>query len=345
MALAKNAKLNYAEQELMLYAPEFVSNDHKSGRKVLTVLENELLRCDFFCISVAFITDGGIKPLLQTLRLLEEKEIAGRIMTTNYLSFSEPKALKKLASIKNIELKMYDVEYRDHGFHPKGYMFRRINDNNSEDYTIIIGSSNMTASALTLNKEWNVKITSGVHAQYTQDILSEFNDLWAQAKPLDEWLDRYTEIYEEQKRIARAQEVPRLEQYRLKPNAMQVSFVNSLMKIIDSGENKALLISATGTGKTYASAFALREFKPDKALFVVHREQIAKQAMQAYSVVFGDTKSIALLSGTSKEYEADILFATMQTLSKDETLTRFDPGAFQFVVIDEVHRAGAESYQ
>ena len=104
-----------------VYRPQFVSNNHKVGKKVLSSVEDELLVCDGFQISVAFITMSGITPLLQTLRELEKRNIKGGILTTNYLNFSEPKALKKLNELSNITLKMYDVEAADEGFHTKGY--------------------------------------------------------------------------------------------------------------------------------------------------------------------------------------------------------------------------------
>ncbi|MDF2909109.1 MAG: hypothetical protein K0R34_4430, partial [Herbinix sp.] len=144
--------------------------------------------------------------------------------------------------------------------------------------------------------------------------------------------------------IAKQSELPSVEQYKLQPNKMQVEFVTNLQKLVDSGEDKALLISATGTGKTYASAFALRESNPKKALFVVHREQIAKQAIKSFKNVFGSTKKFGLLSGTSKDYEADFLFSTMQMMAKPEVRERFSKKEFDFIIIDEVHRAGAESY-
>lgn len=109
-----------------------------------------------------------------------------------------------------------------------------------------------------------------------------------------------------------------------------------------------------GTGKTYASAFALREIlkkreyekgRKVRALFVVHREQIAKQALKSYKNVFGEKYSFGLLSGNSKEYSSDILFSTMQMMSREDIMTKFDVNAFDIIVIDEVHRAGAESYQ
>ncbi len=107
------------------YRPQFVSNNYKEGKKVLSSIEDELLACDQFQISVAFITMGGIEPLLQTLKELEKRNVRGEILTTNYLNFSEPKALKKLNELKNITLKMYDVEMADEGFHTKGYIFKK----------------------------------------------------------------------------------------------------------------------------------------------------------------------------------------------------------------------------
>ena len=78
----------YVNQEFssnLAYKPQFVSNNRKEGKKVLSSIEDELLVCDQFQISVAFITMGGITPLLQTLRELEAKNIPGEILTTNYL--------------------------------------------------------------------------------------------------------------------------------------------------------------------------------------------------------------------------------------------------------------------
>lgn len=84
---------------------------------------------------------------------------------------------------------------------------------------------------------------------------------------------------------------------------------------------------------------------PKRALFVVHREQIAKQAMESYSRVFGEVKSFGLLSGNEKNYDSDFLFFTMQMMCKEETLRRFSKDEFDIIVVDEVHRAGAGSYQ
>ena len=103
------AYINGSVAANLAYKPAFVSNNPEEGKKVISSVEDELLRCDQFQISVAFITMGGVTPLLQTLKELEEKGVKGQILTTNYLNFSEPRALEKLNGLKNITLKMYDV--------------------------------------------------------------------------------------------------------------------------------------------------------------------------------------------------------------------------------------------
>ena len=235
----------------LTYKPQFVSNNYKEGKKVLSSIEDELLACDQFQISVAFITLGGIEPLLQTLKELEKKNIPGEILTTNYLNFSEPKALEKLHELRNITLKMYDVEAADEGFHTKGYIFKE-----KEIYRIIIGSSNMTKSALTTNREWNTKIVSTEQGEVAKEIVDEFHALWSSRYALgfDEFYENYKEKYriiKRQREIAKQEQITSIEKYKLQPNSMQVGFIANMRKILAAGEKWALLISATGTGKTY----------------------------------------------------------------------------------------------
>ena len=341
----ETAFIDYNNQSNNAFKPQFISNDYKKGRKVISSIEEELLKCDKFDISVAFITDGGIAPLLQTLKTLEERGIKGRILTTDYLEFSDPKALRKLAELSNIELKMYMTEEAGEGFHTKGYIFK-----NKDIYRIITGSSNMTQKALSVNREWNTKIVSTEYGEYVKEILNEFESLWNSKYSLNykHFIDIYESNYniiKNQRKILSSKKSTYLEEYKLQPNAMQVAFINNLNKLIEVGEKRALLISATGTGKTYASAFALREKNPKRALFLVHREQIAKQAIESYKKIFGNTKTMGLLSGNSKDFETDYLFSTMQMMSKEEILIKFKEDEFDIIVIDEAHRIGASSYQ
>ncbi len=329
----------------LAYKPQFISNNYKQGKKVLSSIEDELLLCDQFQISVAFITMNGITPLLQIFRELEKRGVKGEILTTNYLSFSEPKALEKLNGLSNISMKMYDVEASREGFHTKGYIFRK-----DEIYRIIIGSSNMTSTALTSNREWNTRVVSTEHGEVAQNVLKEFNELWNSEYALeyDAFYENYKESYEiikKQREIAKSEEIPSVEKYRLQPRPMQVSFIVNLRKIIEAGEERALLISATGTGKTYASAFAMRELGYKRVLFLVHRGQLARQTKKSYQKVFGNNVSMGLVGAGYSDYDSDYVFATVQTLNRDEHLHNYRPDEFDCIILDEAHHSSADTYQ
>ena len=136
------------------------------GRKVQSSIEEELKSCDSLKISVAIVTMSGIAGLKQTLSELEQAGIPGEILTTNYLTFTEPEALRFLHERRNITLKIYDVNSSKEGFHTKGYIFKK-----DEIYRIIIGSSNITSSALSTNKEWNTRIVSTENGEVAEEIL------------------------------------------------------------------------------------------------------------------------------------------------------------------------------
>ena len=327
------------------YRPRFVSNNYKKGKKVLSSIEDELLTCDRFQISVAFITMSGITPLLQTLKELEKRNIPGEILTTNYLNFSEPRALEKLNSLSNITLKMFDVERAAEGFHTKGYIFKK-----DEIYRIIIGSSNITSAALTSNREWNTKLISTEQGEMAKEIVAEFRELWNSSYALfyDEFYENYKERYKiikHQREIAKEQEITSIESYKLKPNSMQVKFITNLRKIVELGEKRALLISATGTGKTFASAFAMRELGYKRVLFLVHRGQLARQTKKSYEKVFGKSVSMGLVGAGYYEYDADYIFATVQTLNRNEHLFQYEKDAFDCIILDEAHHVPANTYQ
>ncbi len=327
------------------YRPQFISNNNKEGRKVISSVESELANCDKFQISVAFITKGGIQPLLLTLKELEQKNIPGEILTTNYLNFTEPDALKILDGLSNITIKMYDVDAAGEDFHTKGYIFKK-----DEIYRIIIGSSNLTGNALTSNREWNTKLVSSENGEMTQNIISEFNELWDSkySLPYEEFIDEYSlkyKIIKHQRDTAKKEKVVSWNKYNLEPNSMQVGFVSNLKKIITSGQNKALLISATGTGKTYASAYAMLELGYKRVLFIAHRMMLIDQAIKSYKNIFGDDITMGRVGGGFAEYNADYVFAMVETLHKEENLKRFSPEEFDCIILDEAHHSPANTYQ
>ncbi|WP_394289282.1 DUF3427 domain-containing protein, partial [Microbacterium sp.] len=129
------------------------------------------------------------------------------------------------------------------------------------------------------------------------------------------------------------------------PNAMQQEALIAIDAMRRDGKRRAVVISATGTGKTILSALDVRAVAPMRMLFVVHREQILDRAIQEFQRVLGAPASdFGKLTGSSKQTDARYLFATIQTLSRPEVLASLPSDAFDYILIDEVHRAGAQSY-
>ncbi|MCR5202873.1 MAG: DEAD/DEAH box helicase [Lachnospiraceae bacterium] len=337
------------------YQPRFISNNKNRTRfNTQNYLINELEKCDDFKISVAFITYSGIVPLLGVLSDLEKRGVNGQILTTNYLSFSDPKAIKRLNELDNVTVKMFDVNAassandREIGFHTKGYIFRR-----DELYRIIIGSSNMTGAALSINREWNTELISTKDGAVAKEILKEFNEFWNSefALDFDEFYEVYKQNYETEKtqrQVAREKKAISLEKYTFKPNSMQTEFIIGLRNILEKNEDRALLISATATGKTYASAFAMRDLGFRRVLFLVHRNQLARQTLKSYKKVFSENVKMGLIYGSDSiadNIDNDYLFATVQTLSKEDNLKKFEPDAFDAIILDEAHHSPANTYQ
>ena len=320
------------------FIPKLLVNDACSGRKVLTTINQELRNCDEFFLSVAFVTTSGVATLINTLILLENKKINGKVLVSHYLNFTQPEALRRLLRFKNIELKIAT----NSNFHAKGYLFRHENI-----YSLIIGSSNLTASALCTNTEWNLKISATDQSSIVYQSFIEFRSEFEKAISVDEqFILGYEDVYQKIRQISNSVTAYPLSiaATKIKPNAMQLEALHNISQLRSNDKKQALIISATGTGKTFLSGFDVKKFNPKKFLFVVHRANIAKTAMTTYRQIFGDSKSMGLFSGDQKEVEKDFIFATVQTISRQENLNKFSPDYFEYIVVDETHRAGAESY-
>lgn len=335
----------YADSSPILRA-NLLSNRPDGSEKVSSAIDDELRRCKEFFFSVAFITEGGIMPFLMTFDEMRKRHVRGRILTTDYRWFTEPAALRRLLALSDVcETRLYRCGPGE-GFHTKGYFFA---DGGEGNCRIILGSSNLTQSALSTNCEWNVRLTAAPGGELPEKVQSEFERLWRapQSKPLTAALiDRYAKERRQMHAYVPGTGSIILPPSKLTPNAMQRAFIESLRKMREEEHaEKALLISATGTGKTYAAAFAAKDMHPRRLLFLVHREQIARQALKSFQRVFGEPACcFGLYSGSERRAEAKYVFATVQTMSKEEHLRSFEPDAFDLIIIDEVHRAGADSY-
>lgn len=317
--------------------PQIIYNDYNSGSNLLVELLQELQTCKRFYFAIAFITQSGLICLKECLKLLQEKNITGDILTTDYLYFNQPKALQELQQYPNLNIRIYTKE----NFHIKGYIFEQ-----NDYYTLIVGSNNLTQTALKANKEWSLKINSLANGALIHNTLSQFQQMWQEAMPLtDIWLKQYTDKYHSLQKLKRefatAQE--NISTNDIAPNKMQQEALKALAKLQQDNKHKALLISATGTGKTYLSAFAVKKANPKRLLFLAHREQILKQACKTFAKIIPDIQ-YGILSANHKDFHKPYLFATINMLSKEENLTQFTPTHFDYIIIDETHRVGASSY-
>lgn len=293
-----------------------------------------LQECESFYFNVAFINFSGIQLLLDVFKDLEEKNIKGKILTSTYLNFTQTKALEKIKEFKNIELKIYDSNISNIGFHSKSYIFEF-----KDNYKIVIGSSNITSSAFKSNIEWNVKTVSKKDDKFLLDVLNEFETLWKSSYQVDEeFLKEYEEFLKTQKK-----EFKSFSLNQIKTNFMQEKALEKLENLRNKSENKALIIAATGTGKTYLSAFDVKNFKAKTILFLVHRENILIKAKQSFEEILPHINSFGLYTGNKKEQDKNYLFSTIQTMSSN--FLEFSQDFFDYIIIDEAHHATSPSYK
>lgn len=329
------------------FRPHLVLNDPPRS-KVLTTLLKELASCTSFEFSVAFITSGGLAMLLQGLHDAEKRGIRGRILTSDYLTFTDPNAIEHLMTkFANLEVRVSSEK----SFHAKGYLFHHSDQGYS---SLVLGSSNITHKALATNREWNVRLVSLTEGELLQKTQAEFALAWQEAiivSPL--WLVHYREIHDRYRKdpafvpilTGKPQADKSILDGEILPNHMQAEALAGLDELRLRGETKALIISATGTGKTFLAAFDVKEQKPRRFLFIVHRQQIAEASLHKFKQILGDDACCGLLGGGSADVGVQYLFCMIQTLSRDEVLHSFAPDHFDYIVVDEVHRGGALSYR
>ncbi len=315
----------------------FVSNESyqvdlitNKNIKTITYLENNFKDCSEFLISVAFITKSGVILLKPLLLYLKERNIPGKIVSGDYLGFTEPDALRELDQFENIDVKLNF----SNNLHAKGYFFKQ-----SDRWNVIVGSSNLTQAALTSNSEWNLKVSTSLNGKLCDDIIREFYNIFHNSKTLEDVIDDYENFYLKKNKFA----LPSYISNNLTPNEMQLEALQSLSKCRSMNNDKALIISATGTGKTFLAAFDVKNVNPTKMLFIVHRENIARAAMDSFKQVMPD-KTMGLYTGNSKFPDAEYIFATIQTLTKDKHLLQFVNNYFDYIIFDEVHHLGAKTY-
>ncbi|MGD6793109.1 DEAD/DEAH box helicase [Metabacillus indicus] len=320
----------------MIVEEKLIVNSDKGN--LLKELTDSLLECERFYFSVAFINFSGLQLLLDSFKEAENRGIKGKIITSTYLNFTEAKALRKISDFEHIDLKVF-VTDKEIGFHTKAYIFEYLTH-----YKVFIGSSNLTQSALKSNIEWNVKIITKEETHFIKDVLSEYQSLWERSADADEaFIKRYEEFSQKVSAFTNKQSLIYEHTEYIVPNRMQKRAMENLERLRSFGETKALVIAATGTGKTYMSAFDVKNVSPHRMLFIVHREEILKKAKETFEkLIVNESKTFGLLTGNSKEKHADYVFTTIQTLSR--CYQEFRQDAFDYIIYDEAHHATSPSY-
>lgn len=338
------------------FVPKLISN--QPGSTMGDAIREELKGSESFDISVAFVSENALKSMYQAfVDHAKKSRKRNRIITSTKNYFNSPKAFKELMKLQrdaNVEVLIWEhgdsgesggTIAQDQPFHPKGYLFTRRMEEGRAYYNLYVGSSNLTSFALQNQREWNLRVSSTSEAQLIQQVKEELADQVRQSVPLtDEWLAQYEEEF---KNYAppRAQILQQARAAKIEPNAMQRDALASIRQLRDEGQRRAIVISATGTGKTYLSAFDVREFHPKRMLYVANRDTILKAARESYQRVLGyDEAELGLLTGSSKQHDAKYVFASVDTLRRHME-EWYEPDDFDYVLIDEAHHSGANNYR
>lgn len=316
-----------------LLTPQLLTN--QPDNTIWQTLQDELQHCSHFTWAVAFVTGDMLVPLKAIMADLAERGVTGTLLTSDYLGFNSPRTFQELLKIPNLTVRIVGQA----GFHAKGYLFEH-----AGYQTAIIGSANFTRAALLQNAEWALRVSSRAAAGLTDQLRDQLTALLANNQPLTaRWIADYQANWQA---VPRRRPPAGTDKQPIVPNRMQRAALASLQQLVASGARRGLVVSATGTGKTYLGALAVKAFRPRRFLYIVHREQIAQKALASFRrVIGGPASDYGLLTGNRHDWDAKYLFATVQTLSQQSTLAELSPDEFDYLLVDEAHRATAPSYQ
>ena len=312
----------------------------------LDKIKDNLRHCKSFDFSVSFIKKAGLVLLFKDIEAAVERGCKGRIITSTYQNFTDIESLKSFYALmgrcSNFQCHLdyesfHGTDYSTLGYHSKGYLFEF--DDHRE---LVIGSSNITRYALLKNIEWDVSVKDYFVNGAYDDALKEFEEKWSATELLNaELIVKYAQRLSYA--IERWDMDYDLSASKIKPNYMQKKALKELNRYRAIGVNRALTIASAGSGKTYLAAFDALNFNPKRLLYIVHEGSILRKSLETFQEVFGKNVSYGIYSGTSKQSDADFVFATNITMCK--TLELFSKNEFDYIIIDECHHATAETYK
>jgi superfamily II DNA or RNA helicase/HKD family nuclease len=315
-------------------------------------------------ILTSFVMESGVRLLQPHLKAAAERDAEIKILAGDYLFVTQPQALRRLLEMDGrIEARLW----RSYGtsFHPKAYLL----DFDQGQGLMIVGSSNLSLSAFRLGYEWNLAVNAEVEPFTFQEALDQFFKVFyhEQTCPLNqETVNQYELEYNahHQKFPELARMISEMEESELmvpvkprntssnssslglgriaiEPRPAQLAALDALHATWEEGYDRAMVVMATGLGKTYLAGFFARSFR--RVLFIAHREEILEQAKQSFQRIMPD-RSAGLYNSAEKDIASEFIFASIFTLGMKKHRERFSPDAFDLIIVDEFHHAAAKSY-
>ena len=314
-----------------------------SGSNLSDQLELSLTDVRSLDIIVSFVKHSGIRMIRPILQDLSEKGVPVRIMTSTYLGITDPFALEMLLSMKDsgVDVRLFDQQRRS--FHPKSYIIHH-NDGSTE---VFIGSSNISRSAFVDGVEWNYRLDSGSDPESVKLFSDEFDRLFTDHSVIltDDIVSSYRSSWRRPV-LSGSFDIERdVPKKVFEPTGAQQVALDSLQATRKEGNDRALVVMATGTGKTVLAAMDSKDF--NTVLFIAHRKEILRQAKDTFVTVRGldPDRDCGFFFAEMKQPEKDFLFASIGTLCRDANLKDIDLNRYEYVVVDEFHHAAANSYR
>ena len=263
-------------------------------------------------IAAAFTLQSGVRLIEEHLRDVLDRKGRVRIITGDYLGVTEPAALLRLLDLqRDVQIRVF--ESSGVSFHPKAYI---VTSRDGEG-TAFVGSSNLSDMALRRGVEWNYRIVTSHDQEGFGQVVGAFEALWEHpaTRPLDlAWVQAY--------QARRAEPVTRTAGVEPEPtapppepHAIQKEALAALEATRQEGNSAGLVVLATGLGKTWLSAFDSNRPEFPRVLFIAHREEILAQAMRTFRAIRPNA-GLGYYTGAEKAPDADVLFASVQTLSR-----------------------------
>ncbi len=324
-------------------------------------------RADEATVVSAFVQNSGLDLLEPKFERFLRHGGRLRLITGDYLHITQADALQRLLDLQSrtsaysaadgsdeeplsgtFDVAVVEAERLRRAFHPKAWVFAW--GGNPRDGIAYVGSSNLSRSALEHGVEWNLRVERRLDPQAWDRVADAADSLRASSRPLDaKWLEAYRVRARRAERGLPLGEVEDEGGAAPEPRDVQVEALAALRESRESGEQRALVVLATGLGKTFLAAFDVAAFaetvgRTPRVLLLAHRRELLTQAAGTFRRVLPDARFSWCVGGAS-DLSGDVVFASVQKLSRPQMLAGLMSDWFDYVIVDEVHHAAAASYR